>query len=157
MHDNLEMILEQEIQQTRFSSIKQKVTLNILFTAGWLRSNQTRLFKEHGISGEQFNVLRILRGQKGNPIGVNAIQERMLDKNSNASRLIDKLKEKNLVERVGCKNDRRSVEVFITEAGSVLLKQMDVVMEEEESRSIHLSVDDAEQLNHLLDKLRTQN
>lgn len=151
------MILEKEIQQTKFSSKKQKATLNIIFTAGWLRCNQTRLFKSYGISGEQYNVLRILRGQRGNPIGVNGIQERMLDKNSNASRLIDKLKEKNLVERVGCKSDRRSVEIFITDAGKELLTQLDSVIEEQESKMIMLSEEESSQLNELLDKLRTQN
>jgi DNA-binding MarR family transcriptional regulator len=151
------IILEKEIQQTKFSSNKQKATLNIIFTAGWLRCNQTRLFKSYGISGEQYNVLRILRGQRGNPIGVNGIQERMLDKNSNASRLIDKLKEKNLVERVGCKSDRRSVEIFITDAGKNLLTQLDSVIEEQESKMILLSEEESIQLNELLDKLRTQN
>lgn len=151
------MILEHEIQQTKFSSHKQKATLNIIFTAGWLRCNQARLFKAHGISGEQYNVLRILRGQKGNPIGVNGIQERMLDKNSNASRLIDKLKEKNLVDRVGCKSDRRSVEIFITQAGTELLHRLDAVIDEQESKLIKLSEEEANQLNILLDKLRTHN
>lgn len=151
------MILEQEIQQTKFSSMKQKATLNIIFTAGWLRSNQTRLFKAAGISGEQYNVLRILRGQRGKAIGVNGIQERMLDKNSNASRLIDKLKEKNLVQRLECINDRRSVEIFITQAGLDLLQQLDASVLEQETKSIQLSEDEAMQLNDLLDKLRTQN
>lgn len=157
MYDNYKMILEEEIQQTKFSSIKQKATLNILFTAGWLKCNQTRLFKSHGISGEQYNVLRILRGQKGQPIGVNAIQERMLDRNSNASRLIDKLKDKQLVERIGCKNDRRSVEIFITQTGIELLEKLDAVVEEQERNGLHLSNEEAEQLNDLLDKLRTHN
>jgi DNA-binding MarR family transcriptional regulator len=151
------MILEREIQQTKFSSSKQKAALNILFTAGWLRCNQTRLFKTYGISGEQYNVLRILRGQRGNPIGVNGIQERMLDKNSNASRLVDKLKEKNLVGRVGCKSDRRSVEVFITDAGTQLLNELDGIIEQQESEWICLTESEADQLNNLLDKLRTHN
>ncbi|MES2560798.1 MAG: MarR family transcriptional regulator [Bacteroidota bacterium] len=137
--------------------MKQKATLNIMFTAGWLKCNQTRLFKAHGISGEQYNVLRILRGQKGNPIGVNGIQERMLEKNSNASRLIDKLKEKNLVERAGCISDRRSVEIFITEAGQTLLQQLDDVILDQEKKLIRLSDEEADQLNNLLDKLRSYN
>lgn len=137
--------------------MKQKATLNIIFTAGWLRCNQTRLFKAYGLSGEQYNVLRILRGQRGKAIGVNGIQERMLDKSSNASRLIDKLKDKNLVERIGCKNDRRSVEIFITEAGTELLQQLDAGVMEEEDKSIRLSEEEAIQLNNLLDKLRTYN
>jgi DNA-binding MarR family transcriptional regulator len=149
--------LEEEIQQTTFSSIKQKVVLNLMFTSNWLRAGQMRLFKQHGISPEQFNVLRILRGQKGNAIGVNKIQERMLDKNSNASRLIDKLNEKELVDRIGCKSDRRQVEVFITEKGLDLLASLDEIIEREEKSSVNLSTSESEELNKLLNKLRTNN
>lgn len=151
------MKIEDEIQQTRFASHKQKAVLNLVFTTGWLRCRQTRLLKNYGISPEQFNVLRILRGQKGNPIGVNGIQERMLDRSSNASRLIDKLKDKNLVDRVSCASDRRQVEIFITEEGMKLLADLDVVIAQEEDQSINLTPTEAEQLNYLLDKLRTHN
>lgn len=149
--------IEEEIQQTKFSSIEQKVLLNIFFTANFLRIGQMRLFKQYGISPEQFNVLRILRGQKGNAIGVNKIQERMLDKNSNASRLIDKLLEKELVERVGCKNDRRQVEVFITSSGLELLALLDDIIELQERSAINLTNEESEELNRLLNKLRTNN
>jgi DNA-binding MarR family transcriptional regulator len=147
--------IEEEIQQTKFKSIKQKVLLNIIYTSNWLRVGQVRLFKQYGISSEQFNVLRILRGQKGNPIGVNKIQERMLDKNSNASRLIDKLLEKKFVDRVGCKNDRRQVEIFITKEGLDLLTSLDEIVELQERNSINLSGEESEKLNELLNKLRT--
>jgi DNA-binding MarR family transcriptional regulator len=147
--------IEEEIQQTKFKSIKQKVLLNIIYTSNWLRVGQVRLFKQYGISLEQFNVLRILRGQKGNPIGVNKIQERMLDKNSNASRLIDKLLEKKFVDRVGCKNDRRQVEIFITKEGLDLLTSLDGIVELQEQNSINLSDEESEKLNELLNKLRT--
>lgn len=149
--------IEEEIQQTTFSSHRQKVALNILFTSNWLKAGQVGLFKQYGISPEQFNVLRILRGQKGNAIGVNGIQDRMLDKNSNASRLIDKLLEKELVDRKGCKNDRRQVEVFITTKGLELLASLDQMIARQEEETIHLSDSDAETLNKLLNKLRTQN
>jgi DNA-binding MarR family transcriptional regulator len=149
--------LEEEIQQSTFSSIKQKVLLNLIFTANWLRAGQIKLFKQHGISPEQYNVLRILRGQKGNAIGVNKIQERMLDKNSNASRLIDKLSEKGLVDRLGCKNDRRQVEIFITPKGLDLLTSLDEVMDLQEKSSINLTIGESEELNKLLNKLRTNN
>jgi DNA-binding MarR family transcriptional regulator len=148
--------IEQEIQQTVFKSINQKVLLNLVYTANWIKASQVRIFKQFGISAEQFNVLRILRGQKGNAIGVNKIQERMLDKNSNASRLIDKLNEKELVDRVGCKNDRRQVEVFITEKGLDLLASLDELVALQEENAINLSHKESEILNELLNKLRTQ-
>jgi DNA-binding MarR family transcriptional regulator len=153
----IKMRIEDEIQQQKFTGYKQKAVINLAFTAGWLRCMHTRLFKNYGISPEQFNVLRILRGQKGNAIGVNGIQERMLDKNSNASRLIDKLKDKKLVDRVSCENDRRQVEIFITENGLTLLAEMDGVIAEQEEQSINLTETEAEHLNILLDKLRTHN
>lgn len=149
--------IEEEIQQTKFSSSRQKVVLNILYTSNWLKAGQLGLFKQSGISPEQFNVLRILRGQKGNAIGVNGIQERMLDKNSNASRLIDKLLEKELVDRKGCKNDRRQVEVFITQKGLELLAALDDTIAQHEEEIVKLTDNDAETLNELLNKLRTQN
>lgn len=147
--------IESEIKQTRFTSHRQKAILNIVYTANWFRSSQIKLFKQFGVSPEQYNVLRILRGQKGNAIGVNGIQERMLDKNSNASRLIDKLVEKELVDRKGCQNDRRQVEVFITQGGLELLSEMDVLIEQQEETAVNLSIDEAEVLNELLDKIRT--
>ncbi|MCU0441744.1 MAG: MarR family transcriptional regulator [Bacteroidia bacterium] len=147
--------IEHEIQQQHFSSHKQKAILNIIFTANWLRSQQLQLFKSYGISPEQFNVLRILRGQKGKAIGVNGIQERMLDKNSNASRLVDKLIEKQFVERKSCANDRRQVEVFITNKGLSLLAELDEQIMAADDKYIQLDAAESELLNTLLDKLRT--
>jgi DNA-binding MarR family transcriptional regulator len=146
--------IEEEIKQETFVSYQQKAVLSVLVTANWIRLIQGRLFKKQGISPEQYNVLRILRGQRGAAIGVNGIQERMLDKNSNASRLIDKLVEKKLVDRKGCPNDRRQVEVFITEAGKELLATLDVQVNNWEKESALLSQEEAEQLNQLLNKLR---
>jgi len=148
--------LEEEIQQSVFTSHKQKAILNIVFTANWLKASQIRLFKQFGISPEQYNVLRILRGQKGNAIGINKIQDRMLDKNSNASRLVDKLKEKQLVNRVGCKEDRRQVEIFISNAGMELLASLDDLITIQENK-LNLSNHEAETLNQLLNKLRINN
>jgi DNA-binding MarR family transcriptional regulator len=149
--------IEEEIQQTMFNSIRQKALLNVLYTSGWIKAGQMKMFKQYGISPEQFNVLRILRGQKGKAIGVNKIQDRMLDKNSNASRLIDKLFEKGLVDRVGCKNDRRSVEIFITPKGIELLASLDEVIIIQEQQTVNLTDEDAQTLNELLNKLRTLN
>jgi len=148
------MELEKEIQQTKFKNEKHKAILNIFVTAGWLSCHQQRFFKDHDLSPQQYNVLRILRGQKGNPITVNGIQERMLDKSSNASRLIDKLKEKKLVERIICENDRRQVDLHITEKGLTLLKKLDIELEQEEIKYGRITEKEAEELNRILDKLR---
>lgn len=148
--------IEEEIKQERFGSQQQKTVLNILITANAIRLSLARLFKPHGISTEQYNVLRILRGQKGAPIGVIGIQERMLDKSSNASRLVDKLLEKGLVERKGCPANRRQVEVFITKQGLNLLALLDGQIKEYEYNAIDELLDsDIEELNKILNKVRT--
>jgi DNA-binding MarR family transcriptional regulator len=148
------MEIEKEIQQTKFKSNKHKAVLNILFTAGWLGCEQQRFFKDYDISPQQYNVMRILRGQKGKPITVNGIQERMLDKSSNASRLVDKLKEKKLVDRLTCQEDRRQVDIVITDRGFALLLEIDKKIDESEESYSHLTEKEAEQLSDLLDKLR---
>ena len=147
--------IEEEIKQEKFVSYQQKIVLNILVTANWIRLTQGRLFKQYGISPEQYNVLRILRGQRGAAIGVNGIQERMLDKNSNASRLVDKLVEKELADRKGCPSDRRQVEIFITTKGLELLGILDAPVNNFEKESSMMSPQEAEILNNLLNKFRT--
>jgi len=148
------MKIEKEIQQEHFKSKKHKAVLNIFFTSSWLGCQQQRFFKEHELSPQQYNVLRILRGQKGKPITVNGIQERMLDKSSNASRLIDKLKEKKLVERVICENDRRQVDIIISEKGLKLLSNLDKEIEYLENSYSLITDKEAEELSRILDKLR---
>ena len=148
------MELEKEIQQTRFRNQKHKALLNIVFTASWITCSQQRNFKDYGLTPQQYNVLRILRGQKGNPISVNGIQERMLDRSSNASRLIDKLLDKHLVNRIVCPNDRRQMEITVTEKGLELLAAMDDKINEAESTFGSLTEDEAMELNRLLDKMR---
>lgn len=151
------MELEKEIQQTKFRSERHKAVLNILFTASWLQCQQQRLFKEYGLTPQQYNVLRILRGQKGTPISVNGILERMLDRSSNASRLIDKLKEKNLASRLECKNDRRQMDILITPEGLDLLKKMDNEIDQTEQGFGALSESDAATINRILDQMRDKN
>lgn len=148
------MELEKEIQQSKFKSQKHKALLNIIFTASWLDCAQQRRFKEHGLTPQQYNVLRILRGQKGNAISVNGIQERMLDRSSNASRLIDKLLEKKLAKRIVCKEDRRQMEIYITDKGLDLLNEMDEGVNAAEQNFGNITEEEAKQLNHILDKLR---
>ena len=119
------MGLEEEIKQKEFKSKQQRAYLNLIFTACHLNLEQTRFFKPYQLSAQQYNVLRILRGQNGKPITIGLIQERMLDVQSNASRLIDKLEEKKLVLRVACPKDKRQMDITITENGLEILKELD--------------------------------
>jgi DNA-binding MarR family transcriptional regulator len=148
------MKIEDEIKQKSFKSEFQKAMINLLFTAGWLEHKQTQFFKQWGISPQQYNVLRILRGQNNSPITVAAIQERMLDKMSNASRLVEKLKKKNLITRKTSKKDRRQVDIFITTNGLELLKEIDNYLHEQEKIIKKLSLNEVVELNRMLDKIR---
>lgn len=150
------MKLEDEIQQKKFETELNKMIINISFTANWLNLRFSQSLKHYDISLQQYNVLRILRGQKGNPATVNMITERMLDKNSNASRLIDKLKLKELVERRECPNDRRAVDVLITEKGLSLLLEIDKELANMEKQMQIMSDDEMKTVNTLLDKFRTE-
>ncbi len=148
------MKIEQEIQQKAFKSEYQKLLINILFTHGWIMSHQKRLFDDHNITTAQFNILRILRGQQPDPVSINILKDRMLDKMSDTSRLVERLRLKGLVERKICNEDRRKSEVRITEKGIKLLKELDYV--DDKYNEIFASVDEkeAKTLNRLLDKLR---
>ena len=128
--------------------------MNIQFTAGWLGSQHTKTLRFFGISSQQYNVLRILKGQYPKPASLVLIRERMLDKESNASRLIDKLVIAEYVERIQCPNDRRQVEITITEKGIELLDKMNPKIDEISNCMKSLSEKEAETLNNLLDKLR---
>ncbi|MDR6807428.1 DNA-binding MarR family transcriptional regulator [Dyadobacter sp. BE34] len=130
------------------------MALNLVYTTKWLEYKQLESFKEYDITPQQYNVLRILRGQQGNPIKVSDITERMLDKSSNTSRLVDKLLAKNLAKRTSCESDRRAVDVVITEEGLALLKVLDPFIEDWENRFNIISEEEAEQISALLDKLR---
>jgi len=148
------MSIETDIKQKKFRSPYQKLALNLVYTTKWLEYKQLESFKEHDITPQQYNVLRILRGQQGNPIKVSDITERMLDKSSNTSRLVDKLLAKNLAKRTSCESDRRAVDVVITEEGLELLKVLDPFIEDWENRFNIISEAEAEQISALLDKLR---
>lgn len=148
------MSIETDIKQKKFRSSFQKLALNLVYTTKWLEYKQLESFKEHDITPQQYNVLRILRGQQGNPIKVSDITERMLDKSSNTSRLVDKLLAKNLAKRTSCESDRRAVDVVITEEGLELLKVLDPFIEDWENRFNIITEEEAEQISALLDKLR---
>ena len=125
-----------------------------MFTHSWLCAHQTELLKPFGLTLQQYNVLRILRGQHPDSVTVNAIIERMLDRMSNASRLVDKLLAKGLATRMTCPNDRRAVDVRITQKGLDVLEQIDHLQGVWENNLDTLSPEEAAQLSDLLDKLR---
>ncbi|KAA9332501.1 MarR family transcriptional regulator [Hymenobacter busanensis] len=148
------MKIEDEIQQPTFKSSHQKALINLVFTANWLGLRQACAFRPFGITLPQFNVLRILRGQHPKPATVNLLIERMLDKTSNASRIVDKLEAKALVTRTTCPSNRRAVDIRITEAGLELLRRLDVEVDSERGPLQNLTPDEAAQLSALLDKIR---
>jgi DNA-binding MarR family transcriptional regulator len=146
--------LEDEIQQKKFKSIQQKLMLNLIYTTNWLTSKQDSLFKDSDITVQQYNVLRILRGQYPNPCSIKLIKERMLDRMSDTSRIVDKLYTKKLLERNECPNDRRSVNVIISDKGLELLKSLDYIDEISKQSLKSLTTAEINTLNELLDKLR---
>ncbi|AWW31164.1 MarR family transcriptional regulator [Echinicola strongylocentroti] len=148
------MRLEEEIKQKHFKSEYNKAVVNILYTQSYLVTRQGKLFKPHGLSPEQYNVLRILRGHHPEPITVSSIQDRMLNKMSNASRLVEKLKQKGLAERKECPSDRRQVDITITPKGKQLLDQLDEDIQKFNHEVIGLDDEEVTLLNSLLDKLR---
>ncbi len=146
--------LEDEIQQKKFKSETQKLAINLTYTHNWLNAHYSAMFRSSDITMQQFNVLRILRGQYPNPCSVKLIKERMLDRMSDASRIVDKLKAKELVDRRECPVDRRSVDILITDKGLELLKSMDSIDENFKNVFKTLTDEEMKTLNHLLDKLR---
>jgi DNA-binding MarR family transcriptional regulator len=148
------MKLEKEIQQSKFQNEFQKLYLNIIYTASWLNLTNTQRLKPFGLSPQQYNILRILRGQYPNSATVTLLTERMLDKNSNASRLVEKLKHKQLVDRCECPEDRRAVNVRITQKGLDLLAKLDLTDENIRKDLNRITEEEAALVNAVLDKLR---
>ena len=137
--------------------LSKKTILNIFFVQSQFKDELQSVLKPFDLSMEQFNVLRILRGQKGKPINLQDIQERMVNKMSNTTRLVDKLILKELVERFTCEKNRRKVEIFITEKGLEQLQELDKLIDSSEVElTNNLSASELEHLNQLLNKLRTQ-
>lgn len=134
-----------------FPNERVKALLNIKFTANYLDNIGNAILKPFNISEQQYNILRILRGAKES-ITVNSVKERMVQKSPNTTRLMDKLCDKNLIERVRCENDRRVVYVQINEKGLVLLNEIKI--EEFDGYMDNISENEAKILNDLLDKLR---
>lgn len=148
------MKLEDEIHQTKFKSEHQKLAVNLLYTSNWLNGHYSSFFKNSDITTQQYNVLRILRGQYPNPCNIKLIKERMLDRMSDASRIVDKLKQKKFLLRKECPDDRRNVDIIITDAGLKLLESLDNIDEDFKGVFNTLSNEEMKTLNTLLDKLR---
>ena len=148
------MKLEEELKQKQFKSEHQKAVLNILFTGHWLDSENTKILKPYGISPQQYNVLRILKGQHPNSISVNNIMGRMIDKMSNTSRLVEKLRQKEFIERVICEHDRRQVDVKITDKGIKLLEKLTSKMDDFDQIINKITIGEAKLINTILDKVR---
>jgi len=148
------MKLEKAIKQDKFSSPYQKLIVNLAYTNSYVTSLLADTLKPFDLSMQQFNVLRILRGQHPKPVSVNNITERMIDRMSNASRLVEKLRKKGLVDRSVCEHDRRQVDVFITEAGLETLSQLDEGMPEVWDKFKHLDPKNVSKFNDFLDQLR---
>lgn len=149
------MKIEELLKSTVPMDNSKKIILNIMYTQNVLAENFNEILKPFEISSEQYNVLRILRGQKGNPANMCVIQERMLAKTSNTTRLVDKLLLKNFVTRQVCPENRRKIEVLITSKGLDVLEALDgQVLAHEQSFAKKLSNDEIETLNLLLEKYR---
>jgi DNA-binding MarR family transcriptional regulator len=151
------MGLEHDIKQERFATEHEKAVVNILFTSSWLYNLNLARLKPHGITPEQFNVLRILRGSSPKPLMLAEITSRMIDKNSNATRLVEKLRQKGLLKREICDNNRRQVDIMITEKGLQVLKKIDNDSEEWLATLKTITKAEAQELNRILDKLRDSN
>ncbi len=150
-----QMRIEEIIKPTYPMAIEKKTLLNVMYTQNVISERFNEILKPFDLSPEQFNVLRILRGQKGNPVNMCTIQERMIAKTSNTTRLVDKLLLKDLVIREICPENRRKMEITITEKGLQLLSQLDpIVNEHEETFAKNLSISELELLNELLEKFR---
>jgi MarR family transcriptional regulator, 2-MHQ and catechol-resistance regulon repressor len=148
------MGIEKDIQQVKFRNPRQKAGINLIYTIAWMREKTKAIFDSEDITPQQFNILRILRGSFPDPLSTLQIRERMLEKMSDTSRIVDRLITKGLVKKITCKNDRRLVDVIITDKGKKMLERLDARQDEIDGVLGNLSEKDANILSDLLDKLR---
>jgi DNA-binding MarR family transcriptional regulator len=148
------MGIENDIQQSRFRNAHQKAAINLIYTLGWMKDRTKGIFEAEDITSQQFNILRILRGSFPQPLSTLQIRERMLEKMSDTSRIVDRLIAKGLVKKITCKSDRRLVDVIITDKGKKLLERLDTRQDEIDAVLGSLSEKDANILSDLLDKIR---
>ncbi|MDZ4810255.1 MAG: MarR family transcriptional regulator [Bacteroidota bacterium] len=148
------MGIEQDIQQAKFRNPRQKAAINLIYTLSWMKEKTKCIFEAEDITPQQFNILRILRGSFPDPLSTLQIRERMLEKMSDTSRIVDRLIAKGLVKKLTCKNDRRLVDVIISDKGKKLLERLDARQDEIDGVLGKLSEKDANILSDLLDKIR---
>ncbi|MFD2246959.1 MarR family winged helix-turn-helix transcriptional regulator [Pontibacter ruber] len=148
------MRIEDEIQQREFTDDYRRLLVNLLFTNNWVNQQQLSFFKQFGLTQQQHNVLSIVRGQHPSPVCFGDIQNRMVDRNSNVTRLVDKLIEKGYVTRDICAANRRMIEVRLTPKGLEKLTQIDSYLPQLLERFHNLSSEEAVLVSNLLDKLR---
>lgn len=146
--------IEEVLKTDKFESEYHKALLNILYTSNWLNALLKEPISKEHITLQQYNILRILRGQYPNPATINLIKERLLDNMSDVSRIIDRLVEKKLVSRKVCPSDRRAVDILITENGLETLQKLDPSMCIASLLKKTLTADECQQMNVLLDKMR---
>lgn len=147
------MGIEQDINQSNFRNEFQKAAINFIYTYNWMNEKMKLFFDKEEITSQQFNILRILRGA-GQPISTLQIRQRMLDKMSDTSRIVDRLVLKGLVNKDSCPNDKRLVDVSITDKGRKLLEKLDVSNQEMDAIFDNFTETDALNFNKLLDQLR---
>ena len=148
------MELEKEIHSNKFEDNYQKAVINVSYTYNWISNILRNRLEKHNITQQQFNILRILRGQLPNPSTVNLLKERMIDKMCDASRMVDRLVQKELVTRCTNSKDRRAVDIYISEEGLKVLSQIDRELKLGDILSHNISEEEAAVLSNLLDKLR---
>ena len=148
------MGIDKDIQQLTFRNPLQKAAINLIYTLGWMREKTNLIFEAEDITPQQFNILRILRGSYPQPLSTLQIRERMLEKMSDTSRIVDRLLTKGLVKKLTCKNDRRLVDIIISDKGKKLLERLDERQDEIDGVLSNLSKEDANILSDLLDKIR---
>ena len=147
------MKIEDEIKQQKFKTPHQKAVLNLIYTTSWMQGRQKDIFKTFGITLQQFNILRILRGQHPSSTSATEIKSRMLDKNSDVSRLLDRLLAKKVITKRVSANDKRAADVNLTEEGLELLRAIDKKQNQIDNVLL-LSDEEAIILSDLLDKSR---
>jgi DNA-binding MarR family transcriptional regulator len=147
------MSIEEDINQRAFRNEYQKGIINLIYTYNWMNEKMKKAFDNEGVTAQQYNILRILRGA-GNPISTLQIRERMLDKMSDTSRIVDRLVLKGLAKKTICKDDKRLVDVSISPKGSKLLEKIDLLEDDMDAILGNLSETEAKTLNKLLDKIR---
>lgn len=148
------MGIDHDIHQSKFRNEFQRAGVNLLFTYGWVMERTKELFASEDITPQQFNILRILRGSHPQPLSTLQIRERMLDKMSDTSRIVDRLITKGLLKKGTCKTDRRLVDVMITDKGKKLLERLDERQEDLDKIIGNLTEEEAITLSKLLDKIR---